>query len=224
MSVSCLIDPDQDPSSFQVEKANLHQQAPVVDQVCNLILPCEAEYLISKAYDVGLSRSTVIGADGKSHENEARTSHTAFLPKNKDKVISCIENRIAHIAGQDVSYLEPLQVTQYQEGQEYRPHHDWFNDKEPGDGQRTKTVFAYLKGLENDGGTVCGGATAFPKLQDFKNEILRVYPTTGCAAMWTNTTEDGKGDINTLHGGEKVLCEGATKIGLNAWFRDTPWE
>jgi hypothetical protein len=51
---------------------------------------------------------------------------------------------------------------------------------------------------------------------------LKVYPKKGNAIMWSNRTLNGKLNEDTLHSGEKLTCQGSHKVGLNAWFRDTP--
>jgi hypothetical protein len=217
---SCVIDPNS--RRVNLDISVLHEQTPVVSQLNNLIQPDEAEYLIQKAESLGMKRSTVAAPNGGA-VHESRTSSTAFLPKGNDPVISCIEHKISAAAGIPHKNLEPLQVTRYRHKEKYDSHYDWFADKKPGEGQRTKTVFTYLKGLENEGGQSCGGATAFPNIRDANNEVVRAYPISGNAVMWSNVTNTGDGEKNSLHGGEKVLCEGETKIGLNAWFRDKPW-
>jgi prolyl 4-hydroxylase len=201
----------------------LHQESPMVSKIHNLILPDEADYLLKKAGEFGLQQSTVVDGKGGTVAHPGRTSRTAFLPKGHDDIITCIEHRIATNADEKREYLEPLQVTQYKKKEKYDYHHDYFPGVEPGKGQRTKTVFSYLKGLENDGGESCGGGTAFPKLKTETNETVRVYPVSGEAVMWSNVTSDGRGNELTLHGGEEVTCQNATKVGLNAWFRDTPY-
>lgn len=218
---SCVLYPHSKDVTLNIK--TLHTEAPVISAIHDFLTHDEAEYLIKKAESLGMTRSTVIGTDGVNRSNNTRTSTTAFIPKNDDDVISCIENKISVAAGLPKEYLEPLQVTRYQHKEKYNSHYDWFQHKNEETGQRTKTVFTYLKGLENDGGKFCGGATAFPKLKNENNEMLREYPVSGNAVMWSNVKADGSGDENTLHGGEPVLCEGTTKIGLNAWFRNIPY-
>lgn len=193
--------------------AQLHGDAPVVTQISELILPEEADHLIRIAEGIGLKRSTVEGSGG-SLRSEERTSDTAFIPKSHDPIVECIEKRIATVAQQPHSHLEPLQVTRYGVGQKYSAHHDYFvhNGSKP---QRTTTVFTYLKGLED--GEACGGETAFPKLG------LSVSPVSGNAVMWSNRQPGGAVEPQTLHAGRPVTCEEHTKIGLNAWFQDTRW-
>lgn len=198
----------------------LHSKDAIVTEVQGLLFPEEAEYLKAHAETTGFEQSTVISKVGESEKDQRRTSRTSFLPKNRNPVIDCIGERIATIAGQPVSHMEPMQVTDYKHKQEYRAHHDYFGRKNEPD--RTTTLFAYLHGQGCDTGK-CGGATAFYNLKQADGEPLRVYPKPGNAVMWSNRTMQGDLNPSTLHSGEKLTCENAHKVGLNAWFRDQPW-
>lgn len=215
---SCVRNPHQTRHHFDVEV--LHESFPVVSKAHAVVFPDEADYLIQKANEHGFQQSTVLQGSKRTLSNE-RTSSSAFLGKGEDEVVTCIEKRLSALARMPWENLESLQVTRYTEGQKYNPHYDWFEKTKPGSGQRNTTVFAYLKGLDDE---ACGGATTFPNLSNSKGNTLRSYPTTGDAVMWSNVTFDGKGNSQSLHGGESVNCPNAEKIGLNAWFRDTKYE
>ena len=191
----------------------------VVTEISKLLLDEEADYLIKKAKEKGLQRSQVKG-DKKDDYSKLRTSSTSFLDKSQDDVVSCIEKRIATIAQQPVSNLEPLQVTAYSKSQKYDPHHDYFPPNQLGvHGQRTVTVFSYLNTVDSG----CGGATSFPHLKNQSGEPLKVFPQKGNAVMWSNRKTTGEPNEATLHGGEAVTCAATQKYGLNAWFRDNQW-
>lgn len=191
----------------------------VVTEVSKLLLDEEADYLIKKAKEKGLQRSQVSGEKENDYSKD-RTSSTSFLDKGQDDVVSCIEKRIATVAQQPVSNLEPLQVTAYSNSQKYDPHYDWFPpDKVGVHGQRTVTVFSYLNTVDSG----CGGATSFPELKNKNGEPLKVFPKKGNAVMWSNRKTTGEPNEATLHGGEAVTCAATQKYGLNAWFRDNQW-
>jgi hypothetical protein len=61
-----------------------HTSAPVVSEVSDLLHPSEADYLIAKAKNDGLMRSTVVGK-GVAEE---RTSSTAHIAKGSDDVVA----------------------------------------------------------------------------------------------------------------------------------------
>lgn len=191
----------------------------VVTEVSKLLLDEEADYLIKKAKEKGLQRSQVSGEKTDEY-SKVRTSSTSFLDKSQDDVVSCIEKRIATVAQQPVSNLEPLQVTAYSKSQKYDPHHDYFPPSQLGvHGQRTMTVFSYLNTVDSG----CGGATSFPELKNKNGEPLKVFPKKGNAVMWSNIKTSGEPNEATLHGGEAVTCAATQKYGLNAWFRDNQW-
>ena len=198
----------------------LHSNDAVVTEIQNLMLEDEARYIVKAADTVGWNNSTVVTKNGGSEPDARRTSQTAFLPKDEDRVLECISRRIATLATQPATHMEPMQVTHYKNKQEYKQHHDYFN--RPNEPERTTTVFAYLHSQACDTGK-CGGATMFHELKQPSGEPLKVYPRIGNAVMWSNRTSDGKVNSKTLHSGEKLQCENADKIGLNVWFRDQPW-
>lgn len=198
----------------------LHSDKAVVTEIEGLLLAEEASYLVDAGNHNGFKSSTVM-RNGKHEGDEQRTSRTSFLSKYSDPVVDCIGRRIATLAHQPVTHMEPMQVTDYRHKQEYRAHHDYINDKK-GMPERTITVFAYLH-EENCRQKKCGGSTTFHELKQAHGEPLQVYPKVGNAVMWSNRTFDGGVNSNTLHSGEKLMCENAHKIGLNAWFRDQPW-
>lgn len=191
-----------------------------VTGIDDLLTEQEAKYLIGAADRSGTcKRSKVVSKDNKNVDSDARTSTTCFLDKGGDEVIKCIEEKIAAVAKRPVSHLEPLQLTRYTEGQQYKPHFDFFTKgHKKGDRQRTATLFTYVQGIDEG----CGGATVFSELKT-DNKPLRVHPKTGNAVLWDNLKADGSGNAMTRHGGEPVTCSHVEKIGLNAWFGDRAW-
>ena len=190
----------------------LRAESPVITQLAPLLLAEECDYIIEKAKGSGREPSQT----GEGVVNDYRTSTTAYLPM-KDPVVACLANRLATVAGMPPSSVEKLQVTAYENGEEYRPHTD--DPKRAPAQKRLRTIFAYLSDGLADGS--CGGATTFTKLGSGGNP-LRVFPHKGQAVMWSNYTPEGKLDTRTEHAGEAVTCEGTTKWGLNAWFHGDP--
>lgn len=214
---SCL---PKDSRQIRPVLTQIHDKNVVVTEIQNLMFPEEADYIRSKALNIGFDDSTVVSSKGSSEKDPRRTSQTSFLPKHEDDVIDCIGRRISTIAGQPHTHMEPMQVTDYKNKQEYRAHHDYFGVS--GGPERTMTVFAYLHSVDCDTGA-CGGATAFHNLKKDDGSHLRIYPKPGNAVMWSNRTATGGLNADTLHSGEKLTCVSAHKVGLNAWFRDAAW-
>lgn len=199
----------------------LHSENAVVTSIRNLLTPAEAEHLLTTADNL-FSRSTVVSGNGGSRHDDARTSSTAYLEKEHDAVVSCIEKRIATFAAAPTTHLEPLQVTDYKDKQYFSYHHDYFDSRKNGKSDRTTTVFTYLQSEHLEDGQ-CGGATMFADLKDDQGNQLKVYPRVGDAVMWSNRTFTGEPNAATLHSGEALKCLNARKTGLNAWFRDAAW-
>ena len=196
---------------------------PDIVVIKDFLCPEELSYLKDLASKTKFHVSTVVDNNGVHTTDKNRTSNSAYLQKGgEDAVLQCISQKICRLAKLPYANMEPLQITEYTKGKEYRPHYDWFDDDKKGTcgkGQRTKTVFIYIKGLEDQGGEACGGATSFLSLK----RPLKIYPVSGTAVMWKNTIKCGVEDTRTLHAVEPPLCEYAHKIGMNAWFRDRPW-
>lgn len=201
-----------------VHKKTLWSEGANIQHVHNVLTDAESAFLIRTAEDQGkCSRSTVIGERGKQ-TSSSRTSTSCFLPGTPDETTMCIRKKLSRIAGRDEKNMEPLQVTRYTKGQEYKSHYDFFvKNHKQGDRQRTATLFAYLKSP----GEQCGGGTIFPNCKT-DGEALRIQPIAGQAVLWDNLNDDESGNKMTLHRGEPVECDGE-KVGLNVWFGDRPF-
>lgn len=187
---------------------------PCVRLIENFLDSTEAKHIIEK-YKSTLARSTVTSAE-KEETVSSRTSSSSFLPAgSEDGVIAAIESRLLLITGIPIPYWETLQLTHYVEDQEYKPHHDWFdqNSREH-DNNRTCTVFCYL----NDVPEAAEGMTEFTKLG------LKVQPKLGRAVIWFNCRVDGKGifcEPMTEHAGRPPKY--GEKFGLNCWARTSKY-
>lgn len=200
--------------------SQLHADGAVLIEIKELVLEEEITHLRKVGDEQGLAPSQTVSGTASSIVSEARTSRSAFLPKGKDPVVRCIEDRLSTIAGEARTHLEPLQITDYTHKQQFRKHHDYFNAGE-GKPERTTTIFTYLQDSGVSDGA-CGGATCFHQLEG-RDAPLCVFPKRGNALMWSNRKPNGDVNPATLHSGEPITCAGAHKVGLNAWFRDQPF-
>lgn len=150
-----------------------------------------------------------------------RTSSTAYLPTN-DSVVTAVLQRVAELQGYLPVESLDMQVTSYQEGQQYKPHWDWF--LEPGRStNRLSTIFAILEANCEK----CG--TQFPKIRvdwkqrdsqwckivDCEEEVLTTRNIPGAAIYWRNLDSSGRGRDDVLHAGLPAV--NGTKTGLNIW-------
>lgn len=165
-----------------------------------------------------LERSPVV-ADNPSgvgiHAN--RTSRGAMLQRAETEMVARIEARIASLIGWPVANGEGLQILRYEPGNEYRPHHDWFDPTQPGGrkhlergGQRVASFIMYLSDVEQ------GGATVFPHLG------LQVQPHKCGALYFENTDAWLTPNPHTLHAGDPVI-QGVKTIATK-WLRASAHE
>ena len=183
----------------------------VLFQRKRFVAPDLAEELIT-LIDSGRRPSTIADDNG---DPVFRTSETCDLSADLPAVQK-IEAMLAELSGIDPAFGEPLQGQRYAEGQEFKPHTDYFA---PGgrdfakfctlSGNRTWTFMIYL----ND--VAAGGATRF-KLLD-----KTFQPEAGKLLCWNNRLPDGGINPATLHHGMKVRQ--GVKYVITKWYREKPW-
>jgi hypothetical protein len=121
-------------------------------------------------------------------ENKNRTSSTMVFRDGDNIAIDLLKKKVGRLLKVDPAHFEPIQVTKYDENQEYKYHHDYFGHDVKN--QRRYTALLYLNTipLEN------GGATSFL----YGNSI---QPKCGKLICWENTNAYGIKQHNTLHSG-----------------------
>ena len=146
---------------------------------------------------------------------QARTSFSGDLNHN-DPFVRSLHRRMDDLLGVDEQFGETLQGQRYEVGQEFKPHHDWFDTSQEywkGDvasgGQRAWTLMVYLNEVEE------GGNTDFPKVD------ISVPPQPGTLIMWSNVLANGKPNMDTLHAGTPVVKGG--KYVVTRWYRGRRW-
>jgi prolyl 4-hydroxylase len=163
----------------------------------------ECEALIRTATP-RLERSRTLGA-ARDELSEARTSHEVFLDPYEDACCRHVEDRLHALFDWPRAAGEPLQVVRYGPGEEFRPHHDYFDAgsalDRPGT-QRVATVICYLNRPAR------GGHTRFPGIG------LDIVPRRGAALFFSY--EQPSPATRTLHAGMPVLQ--GTKWIATKWF------
>lgn len=198
----------------RVVRVLARSQAPDTALLQDLLSPEECGELVSYATQRGLQRSGVVDRDsGASVAHDARTSTSLCLRRQETPLVARLEARIARLTGWPTDRAEGLQILRYEPGQQYRPHHDWFDPAKPGSqrhlargGQRVGTLVICLQAAE------VGGATCFPKVK------LSLSPPLGGAVFFNNTTVLGDPDPLTLHAGAPV--QAGVKIVATCWQRE----
>ena len=146
------------------------------------------------------------------HAARDNTSVEFLLPK-MDLVLETVRARIAAATRLPVPVFEPTQVLHYSVGEQFRPHHDYFDFESEGIaehvrrfGQRIATVLVYLNDAYE------GGETTFPKAG------LSYRGKTGDALFFANVDRSGHADPMTLHAGTPPTA--GEKWVFSQWIRD----
>lgn len=159
-----------------------------------------------------LQRALTVDSNGKQQIDETRTSQGMFFALGELPLIQAIEKRLADLFDMPADHGEGLQILNYQPGQEYEPHFDWFDPAQPGytaitakGGQRVASIVMYLNTPDE------GGGTGFPALG------LTVTAWRGSAVYFAYET----GDQSSLHAGLPVLR--GEKWIATKWLRERPF-
>lgn len=157
--------------------------------------------------------STIADDNGDAY---FRTSETCDLAATLPAV-QRIEALLTELSGLDPAYGEPLQGQRYAEGQEFKPHTDYFT---PGgrdfekycalSGNRTWTFMVYLNDVD------AGGATRFKMIDK------TFQPEAGKLLCWNNRLPGGEVNPATLHHGMKVRK--GVKYVITKWYRERLWQ
>ena len=176
--------------------------------------PEVCRWLIEHARPGLVRAQTIDPKTGRPHyEDAARTnSCCAFDVAHMDMVLVMLRARIARLTQLPILGFEDSQVLHYAPGEEFKPHFDFLDTREPGHaaaiasgGQRVLTFLVYL----NEG--YDGGETAFPQLG------WRYKGRTGDALLFYNATSDGAPDRRTLHAGTATTH--GEKYLFSQWVR-----
>lgn len=162
--------------------------------------------------DVNRRPSTLLS---EAADKDFRTSDSCDMDRWSSDVRP-IDESIADLLGIDPVHGETMQGQRYAVGQQFRAHHDYFNESQPywprmqeTGGQRTWTAMIFLNAVEE------GGATWFPLAG------IRVSPRPGLLLAWNNMKPDGAPNETTLHEGMPVIA--GTKYIVTKWFREGNW-
>jgi prolyl 4-hydroxylase len=172
----------------------------------------ECDHIIEIAGEK-VERSQVVGANGESKVDSARTSNGIFLSNwANDPIVQRMERRIATLTQIPRDHGETMYLLRYLPNQEYKGHFDYFDDKVAShlgnSGNRIVTTLMYLSDVEE------GGSTSFPNAD---NGPVKVKPKKGTAVVFFDYTPDLNPDPQSLHASEPVVR--GTKWSLTRWIR-----
>jgi prolyl 4-hydroxylase len=144
-----------------------------------------------------------------------RTSETCYL-QSANPVVAEVKSKLDGLTGIDPVHGELLQGQRYGVGQEFKPHHDFFQtdqlywrEQAVMGGQRTWSAMAFLNQPE------AGGCTNFPTAG------IRITPRAGNLLVWNNMDQLGSPNRASLHQGMPV--ERGIKYVITQWYRERPW-
>ena len=141
-------------------------------------------------------------SNGNKVQSEFRTSKSCHFQAGENADIDKIVKNICDMLNLKSEQIEPVQMTRYSVGEEYKYHYDYFKSDHVN--QRHYTIVIYL----ND--DYDGGCTAFPYSKKFQ-------PVQGNALIWSNLNFDNTVNTQTLHAGQPVLK--GTKYILTVWTK-----
>lgn len=106
---------------------------PHIVLIDNVLSHSECDDLVQCAYQKGLLDSSVVDYQtGASVAHQARTSSGTSFSRAENRIVAALENRLSALNNWPMTHAEGIQVLQYTNGQEYKPHHDYFEPSKPG--------------------------------------------------------------------------------------------
>ena len=190
---------------IKTEDRDIHiiakMEEPLIVVLGNVLSKDECEELISLSED-RMQRSKL----RDSLETELRTSSSMFFQEGENELVTRVEKRVSQIMNVPYEHGEGLQILNYQIGQEYKAHFDFFSSSsKPVKNPRISTLVMYLNDVEE------GGETYFPKLN------FSVSPQKGMAVYFEYFYDDHTLNELTLHGGAPILK--GDKWAATQWMR-----
>ncbi|WP_102275491.1 2OG-Fe(II) oxygenase [Cytobacillus massiliigabonensis] len=191
-------------------KVLLKIDKPFITYLDNVLSTEECDQLIHLSTNRLQPSEIIDPITGEKKSVPGRTSKGTYYHLNETTLISTIERRIAEITSHPLEHGEGLQVLNYNIGEEYKAHFDFFPanqiDMEKG-GQRIATFLIYLNDVE------AGGETIFPKAG------ISIVPKKGAAVFFQYGNSHGQVDRMSLHSSIPVLK--GEKWVATKWIRQT---
>jgi len=187
---------------------------PYVVSFSNFLSDEEVDAMIDKAGD--LRRSTDQGSvdeDGVQEQvkSQGRTSENAWCDADceSDPLVEGVSNRISQVTQIPPSHFESFQVLRYQNGQEYKRHHDMSEeDNNILCGARILTFFLYLSDVEEGGGT---------RFTDMDNPVT-MQPVRGSAILWPSVLDEDPTKQDPLTHHQALPVTKGVKFAANHWI------
>ena len=188
----------------------LRVEKPFILYLENVLSDEECDQLIEMSRDRLNPNEIYDPKTGKKTIAPGRTSKGAYYAIGENEFIAKIEKRFAELTGLPVENGEGLQVLNYQIGEEYKPHFDYFPKNQVDDkkgGNRIATLLVYLNDVEE------GGETEFPRAG------LSVVPRKGSAVYFHYGNSKGQSDRLSVH--SSVPVKKGEKWAATKWIRES---
>jgi prolyl 4-hydroxylase len=181
---------------------------PFILHIDNVLSDEECDELIRLSKD-RLQPSRIVDPNtGEEKVTPGRTSKGMYYVLKENELISKIENRISELTNFPVENGEGLQVLNYEVGEEYKQHFDYFPpnkvDTAKG-GQRVGTMLIYLNEV------TAGGETVFPKAG------VSIVPKKGSAVYFHYGNSQSQVDRMSVH--SSVPVTQGEKWVATKWIR-----
>ena len=187
--------------------------SPRVAIVEDFAAPQVCEWIIARARPKLAPASVYDNVTGGPASNPVRTNTEChFLGTESDLIFQMLRSRIATATETTVQGMEATAVLHYTVGQEFHPHYDFLDEKQPGPAkniaERGQRILTFLLSLNDD---YEGGETQFPNL------ARRYRGRKGNALFFWNVEPDGRPDHRVLHAG--LAPTRGEKWMLSQWVR-----
>lgn len=187
---------------------------PRIFVVHDFLTAAECDEVMAVGQELGLPAARVNSASGVDQEHRKSKSSAAWRRSRPDKFarLEFVRQRVQQLTRVSDNQLEVSQVTKYDVGDYFKPHHDSYEAGFPHSkgrcpdrlGNRVVTVFVYLNDVNS------GGQTRFTELEP----QLDVVPKQGMACVFfpgllksaTHLGTAGGRAPNTKHEGRPVLA------------------
>jgi len=201
------------PHETNIPAASPLLASPRVDVTPAFLPPHICDYMILRGTRF-IAPATVHDARAGEVVDESRSNSFAnFRLLESDIVTFSVDCRILKALGHPIGHGDPLSLLQYEKGQTYAPHYDFFDSTFPAHrphletgGQRLQTALIYLNDEYGE------GCTRFHKAKT----SFRGKP--GDLVAFANIDDTGKPDPMSLHSGEPPTH--GTKWILSKWTRE----
>lgn len=181
-------------------------KSPFICYLEDVLTTRQCDELIKMSFSK-VEQSKVYNEKGEADLWDFRTSSSTHFDRSQSEFIKQIDDRLCELINYNPADTEVMQIIRYQNGQEYKPHKDYFKDNVLKDGKKNRfaTLIVYLTDVEE------GGTTSFPKVG------ATFCPKKGSALYFEYSNSKGDLDDRTLHSGDPVI--NGEKWILSKWFK-----